>query len=173
MNLEDLRVASPCHESWEKMKGDERARHCAKCDHAVYNISNMTWQEAEALVRSREGMERTCIRFHRRFDGTLITRDCPVGVRKRRLVWIGLATGSAAMVGALTAVISAAKPSGHGSVPLRGVYLDAKDRTSDWIAHKFGIPSLCNCRRFTMGAIILVPPAGSVPPSFTPPSSGP
>ncbi|HMQ04719.1 MAG TPA: carboxypeptidase-like regulatory domain-containing protein [Pyrinomonadaceae bacterium] len=44
----------------------------------------MREDEIEALIRDREG--RLCIRLYRRPDGTLITKDCPVGrsaVRKR------------------------------------------------------------------------------------------
>ena len=46
----------------------------------------MTRQQAETLVSAQEG--RTCVRFFRRSDGTLLTSDCPVGVSawRRRLV---------------------------------------------------------------------------------------
>ena len=38
--------------------------------------------EAERLVVETEG--RLCVRFYQRFDGTVLTRDCPVGVRAAR-----------------------------------------------------------------------------------------
>jgi hypothetical protein len=61
------------------MSGDDRARHCQECNLNVYNLSEMTRADAERLIASREG--RLCVRFYRRVDGTIITRDCPKGLR--------------------------------------------------------------------------------------------
>ena len=80
--LDDIRIASPCDVPWGSMTGDERVRHCAECDLDVFNLASLTRAEAEALVFGREG--RTCVRLFRRFDGTVVTRDCPVGWRKVR-----------------------------------------------------------------------------------------
>ena len=67
------------------MTGDERVRHCAECKLNVYNLSEMSGQQATELITETEG--RLCVRFYRRADGTMLTRDCPVGVAalKRRL----------------------------------------------------------------------------------------
>jgi hypothetical protein len=64
------------------MAGNERQRFCAQCKLNVYNLSEMTRAEAEALVARAEG--RVCVRFYRRRDGTMLTRDCPVGLRALR-----------------------------------------------------------------------------------------
>lgn len=77
--LENIRVASPCPASWQKMTGDDRVRHCQECKLNVYNLSEMTRLEAERLVANREG--RMCVRFYRRADGTTLTRDCPKGLQ--------------------------------------------------------------------------------------------
>lgn len=82
--LGNVRVAAPCKASWERMEGDDRVRHCEACKHRVYNLSELTRPEAEALVAGSEG--RLCVRFYRRPDGTMLTQNCPVGimaVRKR------------------------------------------------------------------------------------------
>jgi len=42
----------------------------------------MNREEAERLVRDREG--RTCVQLYRRHDGTVLTKDCPVGVTALR-----------------------------------------------------------------------------------------
>jgi hypothetical protein len=81
-SLDEIRVASPCRASWERMKGKGRVRHCGQCDKNVYNLSGMTRAEAEALVRRMEG--RLCVRFYRRSDGTMMTEDCPVGLAALR-----------------------------------------------------------------------------------------
>ena len=93
--LERLRVASACPVSWETMAGDERVRHCGQCRLNVYDLSAMSRREAEALVAGREA--RLCVRFFRRADGTVLTRDCPVGLAavRRRLSRIGSAVAAA------------------------------------------------------------------------------
>jgi len=63
------------------MTGDDRVRYCQECQLNVYNLSDMTRAEAEQLIASREG--RLCVRFYRRADGTILTRDCPTGLRAR------------------------------------------------------------------------------------------
>ena len=83
--LDGVRVAAPCRADWEKMAGDERMRYCGQCNLHVYNLSGMTRTEAESLITNAEG--RLCVRFYRRGDGTILTRNCPVGLRalKRRV----------------------------------------------------------------------------------------
>ena len=82
--LDHLRVAAPCPADWERMSGNERVRFCGECQLNVYNLSGMSRREAEALITSTEG--RLCVRFYRRADGKILTRNCPVGLRaiKRR-----------------------------------------------------------------------------------------
>lgn len=80
--LEQIRIASPCHADWSAMQGDNRARYCGDCRKHVYDLSAMRREEAEALIREREG--NLCVRYFQRRDGTILTADCPVGVRVRR-----------------------------------------------------------------------------------------
>jgi hypothetical protein len=80
--LKRVRIAAPCPANWDNMEGDERKRYCALCKLNVYNLSDMTAREAARLVSESEG--RLCIRFYQRRDGTVLTRDCPVGVRALR-----------------------------------------------------------------------------------------
>jgi len=87
-----LRVASPCRAPWESMDGDERVRFCRECSRNVYNLSEMTEDEARRVVAEREG--RVCVRFYQRRDGTVLTSDCPVG-RKRRFLRAGVGTALA------------------------------------------------------------------------------
>src|SRR6476660_6509541 len=77
--LTNVRIASPCSADWEKMVGDERVRHCGQCNLNVYNISAMTGLEAQDLIAQHEG--RLCLRFYHRKDGTILTRNCPVGLK--------------------------------------------------------------------------------------------
>jgi hypothetical protein len=64
------------------MEGDDRVRFCRECNLNVYNLSGMTRREAESLVAGAS--VRLCARFYRRADGTMLTKDCPVGLRALR-----------------------------------------------------------------------------------------
>jgi hypothetical protein len=98
--LARIRVASPCSERWDLMTGDERVRHCAACDKDVYDLSEMTAAEAEDLLANVG--EAACVRLHRRADGTVITSDCPVGVKRKRRRRV-LATGAGMALSAMAA----------------------------------------------------------------------
>lgn len=78
-----LRVASPCGVSWDSMEGDGRVRFCRLCSLNVYDFAGMTRAEVETLVAKTEG--RLCGRMTRRADGTVLTKDCPAGLRALRV----------------------------------------------------------------------------------------
>ncbi|MEO7715650.1 MAG: hypothetical protein ABIY70_05580 [Capsulimonas sp.] len=84
--LNQIEIAKPCRASWADMAGDETVRFCTECSRNVYNLSAMTADRAQALVNEKEG--KVCVRFYRRKDGTMMTSDCPLGVRiaRRRFV---------------------------------------------------------------------------------------
>ncbi|HEY9790878.1 MAG TPA: hypothetical protein V6D22_10795 [Candidatus Obscuribacterales bacterium] len=97
--VHDIRVARPCPADWDKMTGDERVRFCGQCKLNVYNISDMTTEEAEQLIIEKEG--KLCVRMFRRKDGTLLNQDCPIGRLKKRLI---LAFGAASAAASLIVV---------------------------------------------------------------------
>jgi hypothetical protein len=93
--LAHVRVASPCKADWDQMIGSDRVRFCGQCSLNVYNLSAMTRDQAEHLIAANEG--RLCVRFYRRNDGSILTRDCPVGlraVRARVSYWTKAATAA-------------------------------------------------------------------------------
>jgi hypothetical protein len=77
--IDNIRIASPCSADWEQMKGDDHVRHCDACNLNVYNLSAFTEAEIRALVAKRKG--RLCGRIYQRRDGTVLTQNCPVGLR--------------------------------------------------------------------------------------------
>jgi len=88
--LDNLRVATPCRADWNQMTGDERTRHCGDCKKSVFNLSNLTREEAEALIVEKAG--KLCARYYQRHDGTILLKDCSIGIgkqRKRRIVALG------------------------------------------------------------------------------------
>jgi len=95
--LDHVQVAAPCKADWNQMIGSEQMRFCNQCNLNVYNLSGMTRDEAECIIARNEG--RLCVRFYRRADGSIITSDCPVGLRaiKERVSYWTKAIGAAAL----------------------------------------------------------------------------
>lgn len=77
--LEKIKLAAPCQAEWKWMYGNDRVRFCGQCSQNVYNLSAMSREHAEDLIRRTEG--RLCVRFYRRKDGTILTRNCSVGLQ--------------------------------------------------------------------------------------------
>lgn len=105
--VQKLQIAAPCDVPWDSMDGDERTRFCGQCKLNVYNVAEMSTKEAAELVRQREG--RVCLKLYRRKDGTIITDNCPIGLKKTRdrikrcavavlttLAWVGLISSARA-----------------------------------------------------------------------------
>ena len=99
-SLDVIDVATPCPAEWDEMTGDDRVRHCSQCNLNVYNLSDMSEGDALQLVNEREG--RLCVRFFRRSDGTMLTRDCPVGIQALRRKAAAMWAKAAAIFGAMT-----------------------------------------------------------------------
>jgi hypothetical protein len=148
-SLDLIQVASPCDVSWEAMPGDERTRHCPQCQQRVYNLSALSRRQAEDLLRRTEG--HLCVRLYRRADGTVLTADCPVGLRaiRKRLAGVVDAAATAALVlvgwasgiGSTARGPTAAAPPSHLPQPVQAVL--------DW---------LYPVRTVTMGKPCLPPP---------------
>jgi hypothetical protein len=100
LSLNVLEVPSPCAVPWRAMAGDDRVRFCGQCRKDVYNLSAMTATEAESLLRN--GGDGPCVRFYRRFDGTVVTTD-RCGNRAAR-AWRRFATTVGAMLVALASL---------------------------------------------------------------------
>jgi len=100
-SLNKIRVAAPCNAEWKWMYGTDQVRFCPQCSKNVYNLSAMTREEAELLILRNEG--QLCSRFYRRKDGTIITANCPVGLRAIMDKWTG---AKARIVAALLSLIA-------------------------------------------------------------------
>ena len=94
--LPKVQIANPCPADWNQMVGDDRVRHCSLCNLNVYNLCAITEPEALQVLQNREG--RLCARIYRRADGTVLTQDCPVGVRAAWRKMTRFAAAALAMV---------------------------------------------------------------------------
>jgi hypothetical protein len=142
--LGKIRIASPCTASWDDMRGDDRVRFCQHCRLNVYNLSAMTRQEAEALIREKEG--RLCIRFYARRDGTVLTDNCPVGLRAVRRALLAQAsyiTSAYAAVCSLALLLTSA-----GRQTVRNTWLGRKEPSRTIIKR----PDTAPTRHWTKGS---------------------
>jgi hypothetical protein len=79
----ELRIASPCPMSWDRMAGGNKVRFCDQCRLNVYNLAEMSEREIAAVVRKSTG--RLCGRLYVRDDRTATLQDCPRGSARRKL----------------------------------------------------------------------------------------
>lgn len=80
--LQNARIASPCDVGWANLRGDDRVRYCDRCEKNVYNLVGLNNDEIANLIQEKEGS--LCVHVYQRADGTLLTSDCPVGLRAAR-----------------------------------------------------------------------------------------
>lgn len=120
MNVEDLmkeaQIAAPCHVNWEDMTGDDKQRFCGDCKLNVLNAEAMTDDEVlQALLKAQNG-ERVCMQIYKRADGTILTQNCPKGIKlireraRQAAAWLA---GALSMM--LSTVVSAAPGTGTKS----------------------------------------------------------
>jgi hypothetical protein len=141
------------------MQGDERSRHCKLCQRNVYNLSALKREEAENLVRASEG--RLCVRFFRRHDGTMLTADCPVGLRGVRARLVRGALGIAATVLALAGSMLGGRftqASSSGGTGIEVLDYGPLSRFSDWV----------NPRPVVGAMALTAPPPPAVVPASAP-----
>jgi hypothetical protein len=103
------RIASPCTEAWDTMLGDGAMRSCSRCEKEVFDLSQMTLGQAEALIAARVN-ERICVRLFKRRDGTMMFADCEIGARGVLMRTVGAATVALVVGAAAMAYASAPQP---------------------------------------------------------------
>ena len=168
--LDLIQIASPCPASWDRMKGDDRVRFCGECRLHVYNLSEMTRNEAEAFVTKHEG--RTCVRFFRREDGTVLTKDCPVGLRALRQRFV---RATAALCGIVFALISGPLFGGVISRRLPAGIRPPSEAFADWInpARMLTIGTVAPPGSFMLGGACAPPPGLLAPSTHAQPAETP
>ncbi len=67
----EILFPEPCHEDWEKMHPDGRARLCDACDKKVHDLSHYTPEEADGLLFG--GETPACVRATILPDGRVAT----------------------------------------------------------------------------------------------------
>ena len=166
--LTNIRVASPCPARWADMAGDDRARFCAQCQKHVYNLSEMTAEDASDLIRQKEG--KLCVRFYQRDDGTVLTADCPVGAaavwrRTKRLAAAAIALLCSSVAVSLFASNSGQRTERGPRPKAYQAWDDAVSAVRDLVNPKPPPP--------VMGEIFIPPPPTNPSPKAVAPPSPP
>lgn len=112
--LARIRVATPCRADWNQMTGDERVRHCAQCKKNVFNLSEMTREQAERLIIEKNG--DLCARYYQRHDGTILLADCSVGLAEKRKTRV-VAAGAMALLAGTPVAAFALRLKAHAPKP--------------------------------------------------------
>lgn len=94
------------------MAGDERVRYCPECKLNVYNFTEMSDADIESIISRRDG--RLCARFYQRSDGTMLTQNCPVGLRAVVRRVSGFASAALAAVISVGPAFATAPLTKHG-----------------------------------------------------------
>ena len=130
--LENMRIASPCRADWNEMTGDDRIRTCAACAKQVFNLSEMTRAEAEAVIAEKHG--NLCARYYQRADGTIMLADCTVGGSGARARSFVLATALAA--GAAYAKLHRGSPPAEATAVGTAIAEVPADEPITWSSHR-------------------------------------
>lgn len=151
--LDIIQIASPCSASWDNMRGDELVRFCSDCKLNVYNISDMTREEATSLIQRNEG--GLCGRFYRRADGTILTRDCPVGVWEVRKRLARVVAAAAALV----AFLASGTVFALSNDPNRRRPNGPLSKLMEWLDPYHGVPVWGSICPPTVTLPVVIPPA--------------
>ncbi len=129
--LDRIEIASPCTVDWDKMKGDDQARFCLQCEKHVYNFSDMRSLEVERLIRETEG--KICARFYLRRDGTVLTEDCPLGLRIART---GVRKICKAVASALSVIFTMMPARADNQQKNDGIFKLNQELVHKWFGHQ-------------------------------------
>jgi len=122
----------------------------------------MAQDDAEALLRERLGNE-LCIRFYQRADGTILTQDCPEGVKKKRRKKLVLAVAGAGAMAAAAATMFMKTTCTQGAVAGGATYAPTPMMGEPSVQPVLPVAPIPETvtppeRPMTMGAAVMMPP---------------
>lgn len=173
IKLPNLRLGFACKQRWEDMIGDDRIRACGGCDRPVFNLSEMTSEDAERVLATR-GLT-PCVRFYRRPDGTVMTTDCPTGERRegRRLAVVASSLAAGSVLAAAPSARAEPAPASPVETPRSTMDDPAIEPTEPGITitpdyimglpppqrtFEAVLPPVVDSREFEMGVMLVVDP---------------
>lgn len=105
-----VKVSSACSSSWDAMTGSAQKKFCGECNKYVYDFSQLSRKEADAIMEASRG--NLCARISRTADGKIITNEpfpiLPIKIQDRRTSPVANAILSAVLV--ITPVVTSFVP---------------------------------------------------------------
>jgi hypothetical protein len=129
--LDRVSIGSSCQTDWETMNGDQSQRYCDQCEKSVYNFSQFTRSQAEALIARTNG--KLCARIERRSDGSILTADKSYSLPRLNQKFLRIASATMSAVLSVAPVI-AAKP--IKNLPVLNFSQEQKNQTDAKVAEK-------------------------------------
>lgn len=123
--LDQLNVAQPCSASWEEMTGNHQKRFCSECSKHVFDFTQMTRQQIEAVTAIHQG--NLCARITRREDGSMVMAEPSLPVYPSRRL------NSPMLNAAVATVLSLSVPVAAQPVTIQqgGVVAPSQDKQKD------------------------------------------
>jgi len=119
ITLDQVRVASPCSQPWEDMCGDAKVRFCDRCELRVFNLSEMTRDEAQSVLDAHP--DRLCVCFRPTATGAPQTLDYqPQKVGRSMKWWYALGAAGAIAATAIEAIFFFGRPKPSPMPLIRG-----------------------------------------------------
>ncbi|MBK9771536.1 MAG: hypothetical protein IPP57_12030 [Candidatus Obscuribacter sp.] len=108
--VEAKKKALPCKWVWDEGDGysKDRFRHCGVCQQVVYDFKNLDKSEAEAIVYTRENIEKPVL--YKRTDGKYMVNNCPVAVKHRKNMIVAGLVASFFVAGLVTIMVMMPPP---------------------------------------------------------------
>ena len=122
--LDRVSIGTSCQTDWEAMDGDDNKRYCEQCEKHVYNLSQMSRVQAEALIASTNG--KLCARFERRPDGSIVTTEKSFLLPRFNQKFLRLASATVSAALSLSPTVSA-KP--IKNLPVLNFVQDKKEKS--------------------------------------------
>ena len=139
--INNLKIASPCQMNWDEMQHTPEAavRFCGDCRKHVYDVAKMSAMETYLLLQKADmGGGSACLQLYRRADGTVISDDCPVGLRRIRDGWRNVRSVAATFAVLICAQSAFAQKNGFHTPPAKapseGRFLGFASPIIDWRA---------------------------------------
>ena len=85
ISLDQVYIPQPCPKPWKQMTGDAKVRFCNECQFRVFNLSEMTRDEAQTILDSHP--DRLCVCYRPTKDGAVRTLDYQSPRGKHSLRW--------------------------------------------------------------------------------------
>ena len=81
-----IKIDTPCNQDWKTMDGDAKSRFCSACQKSVHNLSAMSKQQAQSVLKT---VKDPCVRYEKDANNQIIFRSTKIS----KLLFFTMAAG--------------------------------------------------------------------------------